>query len=657
MSQKKMPKLRITDTTLRDGHQSLYATRMRTEDMLDVAAELDKQGFHSLEVWGGATFDVMHRYVQENPFDRLRQLRRVAPRTPFQMLLRGQNLVGYRNYPDDVVETFVKHASDVGVDIFRTFDALNDARNIEKAASVIKECGKHLQAVICYTITERKIGGPVFNEDYYLEKAKSMVELGADSLCIKDMAGMICPQDAEYLVKLYKKHFDVPVQLHTHFTSGMADLAYMKAIDAGVDVVDCALAPFAMRSSQPAIEPLVVALDGHPRDPELDLNALADTGVMLEKVAPKLRNFRDTSRTAVIDTGVLIHQTPGGMQSNMVNQLKQADALDRLPEVYEELPRCRAELGTAPLVTPTSQIVGTQAVMNVLMGRYKVVSQQVKDMCYGLYGETPTDMDPEVRAICLKGYERGEEPITCRPADVLEPEMPEVMEKVGAIYAEAGRTAKPDMDHVCIYALYPRTGEDYMRYVFKLSDKLPGEPQVTLEDIEREDDLIKKALAGEVEAKKAPSEMPEGARTMTVSLDGEVFEVQVAGDPTMPMPVGSPIPRRPRVAPVAAMAAPVAAAPASGSANPGAANPGSANPGAAALEAGQSEITSPMAGTVIEYKVNVGDVVELGQPLVTLEAMKMSNEIVASASGKVLSICAEAGSNVGRGDRLVLLGS
>ena len=531
--------LRITDTTLRDGHQSLYATRMRTEDMLDIAAELDKMGFHSLEVWGGATFDVMHRYLQENPFDRLRQLRRVAPRTPFQMLLRGQNLVGYRNYPDDVVEMFIKHAAEVGVDIFRTFDALNDPRNIQTAAKVIKDCGKHLQAVICYTITERRIGGPVFNEDYYLEKARQMVDLGADSLCIKDMAGMICPQDVEMLVTLFKSHFDLPVQLHTHCTSGMGDLAYMKAVESGIDVLDCALAPFAMRSSQPAIEPLTVALEGHARDPKLDLHALADVGKLLEKVAPKLRRFRDTSRTAVIDTGVLIHQTPGGMQSNMVNQLKQADALDRLPEVLAELPRCRTELGTVPLVTPTSQIVGTQAVMNVLMGRYKVVSQQVKDLCYGLYGKTPTPIDPEVRAICLKGYARGEEPIDGRPADYLDPEMPAVMEKVKAIYAEAGRSSEPDKDHVAIYALYPRTGADYLRYVFKLGDKVPGEAELTLDDIAREDALVKKALAGELEARKSAPEMPAGAQTLTVALDGEVFEVQVAGD----MAPGAPMPR------------------------------------------------------------------------------------------------------------------
>ena len=645
--------LRITDTTLRDGHQSLYATRMRTEDMLDVAAELDKLGFHSLEVWGGATFDVMHRYLQENPFDRIRQLRRVAPRTPFQMLLRGQNLVGYRNYPDDVVETFVKHAADVGVDIFRTFDALNDPRNIEKAAAVIKECGKHLQAVICYTITERKIGGPVFNEEYYLEKARAMVDLGADSLCIKDMAGMICPQDTRFLVKLYKENFDIPVQLHTHFTSGMADLAYMSAIDAGVDVVDCALAPFAMRSSQPAIEPLLVALDEHPRDPGLDLNALADVGALVEKIAPKLRAFRDTSRTAVIDTGVLIHQTPGGMQSNMVNQLKQADALDRLPEVYQELPRCRAELGTVPLVTPTSQIVGTQAVMNVLMGRYKVVSQQVKDLCYGLYGETPTAIDPEVRAICLQGFERGETPITCRPADVLEPEMDDVVAKVREIYAEAGRHGEPDLDHICIYALYPRTGADFLRYIFKVRDRMPGEKPVSLEDVHREDELIKMALAGDLEEKRPEPVMPDGAQTLTVALDGEVFEVQVAGDPTA-VPAPPPVPSRRPVA-----ASPVITAPAASQivrqASAGSASRAATECGS--LEAGQSEVTSPMAGTVIEYRVAVGETVKAGQPLVTLEAMKMSNEIVAPAAGTVAKVCSEEGANVARGDRLLVLGA
>ncbi|MCZ7584770.1 MAG: pyruvate carboxylase subunit B [Deltaproteobacteria bacterium] len=319
------------------------------------------------------------------------------------MLLRGQNLVGYRNYPDDLVKEFVAHSADVGVDVFRVFDALNDPRNLATAGEAVKKAKKHFQATICYTITERKIGGAVFNEAYYRTKAHEMADLGADSLVIKDMAGMINPADARLLVRLLKDETGLPVHLHTHFTSGMADIVFWEAIKEGVDVIDRCVAPFAHRTSHAAVEPFLVALEGSDRDPGLDLEALAEIGKMLEKIAPKYRHFGDTSKTAVIDTGVLIHQIPGGMQSNMINQLRQADALHRLHEVHTELPQTRKDLGFPPLVTPTSQIVGTQAVTNVLMGRYKMVSQEVKDLCYGLYGKTPAPIDPKVRKICLKG--------------------------------------------------------------------------------------------------------------------------------------------------------------------------------------------------------------------------------------------------------------
>ncbi len=373
--------LKITDLTLRDGHQSLLATRMRTGDMEPIAPEMDKAGFHSLEVWGGATFDVPTRFLNEDPWQRLRTLKKLAPNTPLQMLLRGQNLVGYRNYADDVVETFVEHAAKTGIDIFRVFDALNDARNFQTAVKAIKKAGKHTQLSISYSLTERKMGGDVFNLDYYLEKAKEFEAMGADSLCIKDMAGLISPDDTFTLVTALKKAINIPIQLHSHYTSGMAPMSFIKAIEAGVDVIDCTLAPFALRTSHPAVEPIVVALQGTERDTGMDLKQLMELGQYFEEIAPKYRDFMATTKMSVIDTGVLMHQVPGGMISNLVSQLREADALDRIEEVYEELPRVRKELGYPPLVTPTSQIVGIQAVQNVLFGRYKVISASGERLC------------------------------------------------------------------------------------------------------------------------------------------------------------------------------------------------------------------------------------------------------------------------------------
>ena len=325
------------------------------------------------------------------------------PKTPLQMLLRGQNLVGYRNYADDVVKAFVHHSAKVGIDIFRVFDAVNDERNIEMAVKSIKECGKHAQLAISFSLTESKIGGPIFNLDYYINKANQYRDLGADSLCIKDMAGLISPDDAYLLIKTLKKSVKIPIQLHTHYTSGMASMSYLKAIEAGVDILDVTLAPFALRSSLPAIEPFVAALRGTPRDPKLDLHQLNKLSQYIETIAPKYRDFLNNTKMAVIDTEVLIHQIPGGMTTNLVSQLKEAGAIGKLNDVLDELPRVRKELGFPPLVTPTSQIVGAQAVQNVLFGRYKMVSGQVKDYVYGLYGRSPAPIDPKVQKIVLKG--------------------------------------------------------------------------------------------------------------------------------------------------------------------------------------------------------------------------------------------------------------
>ncbi|MFC1874813.1 pyruvate carboxylase subunit B [Chloroflexota bacterium] len=504
--------LKITDVTLRDGHQSLLATRMRTEDMVPIAPDMNKAGFYSMEVWGGATFDVPTRFLNEDPWHRLRTLKKLMPDTPLQMLLRGQNLVGYRNYADDVVESFVQHAAKTGIDIFRVFDAVNDERNFETALKAIKENGKHAQLSLCYSLTEPKMGGPVYNLDYYVKKALIMQDMGADSLCIKDMAGLIAPDDAYALIKALKQELKIPVQLHTHYTSGMAPMSILKAIEAGVDIIDTALAPFALRTSHPAIEPVVVALLGMPRDTGIELKHLLKLGQYFESIAPKYRDFMATTRMSVIDTGVLMHQVPGGMISNLVSQLKEADALDRIDEVYAELPQIRKELGYPPLVTPTSQIVGIQAVQNVLFGRYKIISAQVKDYVYGLYGRPPVPVDPEIQKVVLKGYERGETPITCRPGDVLEPELDTAF--------EATKDIAKDIGDVLIYALYPTTGMRFLRWKYGLEEPPPETRPKTLEDIKKEDEFIAKAKAS-MKAGVAATEPPQPPAPSKETLPAE----------------------------------------------------------------------------------------------------------------------------------------
>ena len=517
--------VKITDLSFRDGHQSLLATRVRTEDLEAIGPEMDKVGFWSMEVWGGATFDVMTRFLNEDPWERIRILKRAMPHTKLQMLLRGQNLVGYRNYADDVVTAFVHHAADCGIDVFRVFDAVNDERNFETAFKAIKDRNKHIQGSLCYSLTERKLGGSVYNIDYYVNKALIIQDMGVDSLCIKDMAGLIAPDDAYDLVKALKEALKIPVCLHSHFTSGMAYMSLLKAIEAGVDIIDTCVAPFALRTSHSAIEPIVVALRGTPRDTGLNLELLLKLDEYFEAIAPKYRDFLAKTKMSVIDTGVLWHQIPGGMFSNMVAQLKEADALHRLPEVCAELPQTRKELGYPPLVTPTSQIVGTQAINNVLFGRYKVISQQVKDYVYGLYGKPPAPIDPKVQELVLKGYERGEQPITCRPADVLEPELDKAK--------EATKDIARDIGDVLIYALYPTTGMRFLRWKYGLEEPPPETKAKTLEDIKREDELIAKAKAGEfVEVGRAVSPLVAEAPAK-VEEEKEV----VAGAPLLaPMP-------------------------------------------------------------------------------------------------------------------------
>lgn len=629
--------VKIMDTTFRDGHQSLLATRLRTEDMLPILEEADSVGYHSIEVWGGATFDVMKRFLNEDPWDRLRKFKKAMPNTPLQMLLRGQNLVGYRHYPDDVVKEFVLHSAECGMDIFRVFDALNDERNFESSFEAIKEAGKHIQATICFTLTERRLGGPVFNTEYFVNKAKKMEAMGAHSLCIKDMGGLISPYDAYDLVKALKKVLKIPIQLHTHYTSGMGSMAYLKAVEAGVDIIDTALAPLALRSSQPALEPIVVALEGTERDTGLDTKKLFKIGEYLEGILPKYRHYLDTSKMAVIDTGVLIHQIPGGMISNLVGQMKEANALHRLKEVYEELPRTRKELGYPPLVTPTSQMVGVQAVLNVLMGRYKMITSEVKDYCYGLYGCPPQPIDPKVQKMVLKGYHRGEKPITCRPADVLEPEMEKAR--------EATKDIAKDIGDVLTYALYPQTGMRFLKWKYGL-EKPPAEVKPkTLEDVKREEELIKKALAGEL-VEKPKKEVPEkgpAAKKYNVFVDGDYYAVEVedASGNLIVSQVTSAV--KPVTKPVAAPI--VESKPA----------PAETAKAEEKLDA-KGSIVAPMPGMILDIKRGVGETVSEGDEIIILEAMKMQNSLTAPISGVIKAVKVKSGDSVKQGDVLVVIG-
>ncbi len=433
----------IMDTTLRDGHQSLWATRMKTEDMFPVLEMLDQVGFAAIEMWGGATFDSCLRYLNEDPWNRLRLLRKMLPNTKLQMLLRGQNLVGYRHYADDVVTEFVKRTVDNGMDIIRVFDGLNDIRNMELPMRVAKEAGAHVQGTMVYSIS------PVHNLDSYVKFVKELLDVGIDSLCIKDMAGILTPYEAYNLVKRLKEFVDVPIQLHTHYTSGMASMTYLKAIEAGVDIIDCAQSPLALGTSQPATETLVAVLQGTPYDTGLDLKLLSDISEKLKEIKAKYPQAKNVS-VYQVDANVLRYQIPGGMISNFISQL--GDQLHLLPKVFEEVPRVREDLGYPPLVTPFSQIVGSQALMNVLAGeRYKMVSNEVKNYLRGHYGRAPGPIDEEFRRRIIGDAEV----ITVRPADLLEPEL-EAARKEVALYMEKE-------EDVLSYALFQQVALNYLK--------------------------------------------------------------------------------------------------------------------------------------------------------------------------------------------------
>ncbi len=483
-----MKKIKIIETAYRDAHQSLLATRMRTRDMLPIAEKMDNVGFFSLEAWGGATFDTCIRYLNEDPWERLIELKEAVKKTPIQMLLRGQNLVGYKHYPDDITRAFVEKSYENGVDVFRIFDALNDIRNMELSIKVAKEQGAHVQGTISYTVS------PFHTLEKYVEFAKRLEELECDSITIKDMAGLISPQDTYELVKTLKEETDLMINLHCHCTSGMTPMSYYAACQAGVDLLDTAISPLSWGASQPPTESIVAALDGTPYDTGLDLKLLSQIKKYFEGIRQKYLSLLDPIAER-IDTDVLLYQIPGGMLSNLVSQLKQQNALDRYEEVLEEMPHVRKELGYPPLVTPTSQIVGIQAVTNVLTGeRYKNVSKEVKEYVKGFYGKPPAPINPEI----AKKIIGDEKPIECRPADLLEPGLEKFRKK-----GEEMGIIKKDED-VLTYALYPAVAPKFLR----------GEVE------EEELKAPEKVSASEYDLPPLPT-------AYSVDVDGEVFDVKV----------------------------------------------------------------------------------------------------------------------------------
>jgi pyruvate/oxaloacetate carboxyltransferase len=443
-----MPKTRpvkLTDTTFRDAHQSLLATRMRTDDMLPIAEKMDQAGFYSMEVWGGATFDAPIRFLKESPWERLRQLRKAIRKTKLQMLLRGQNIVGYHHYPDDTVRKFVELAAKNGIDIFRIFDALNDPRNMKTALKSVKKAGAHAQLSFCYTTS------PVHDVESFVELAKTLESMDADSICIKDMAGLCKPFVASELVTRLKEEISVPIQLHSHYTSGMASMTYLEAIQAGVDVVDTAISTLALATSQPPCETLVAVLNGTQWDTGLDLEHLSEISAYFRDVRLKYDAFECGFEG--VDTNVLQFQIPGGMMSNLINQLREQQALDRLQEVLDEVPRVRKELGYPPLVTPSSQLVGTQATLNVLLGkRYKTVPEEIKQYVRGFYGRPPAPIDQKVQRKIIG----DEKPITCRPADLLESAIPKARRELKGITG--------DIEDIISYILFPQPAKEFFEY-------------------------------------------------------------------------------------------------------------------------------------------------------------------------------------------------
>ncbi|SHO55546.1 sodium-extruding oxaloacetate decarboxylase subunit alpha [Vibrio quintilis] len=593
-------KIGITDVVLRDAHQSLFATRLRLDDMLPIAHALDSIGYWSLECWGGATFDSCIRFLGEDPWVRLRELKKALPNTPLQMLLRGQNLLGYRHYADDVVDTFVERAVKNGMDVFRIFDAMNDIRNMTQAIQAVKKMGAHAQGTLSYTTS------PAHTLQTWIDTAQQLAESGVDSIAIKDMAGILKPAVAGELVQALKKQVSVPLHLHCHATAGLADMTLMKAIEAGVDRVDTAISSMSGTYGHPATESLVAALEGTGYETGLNLTELEKIAAYFRGVRKKYAAFEGQLKG--IDSRILVAQVPGGMLTNMENQLKQQNAADKLDAVLEEIPRVRKDLGYLPLVTPTSQIVGTQAVINVMMGeRYKNITKETAGVLKGEYGKTPLPVDAELQAQVLQ----GEAPLTCRPADRIAPEMERLKADVQAKAEQKGIQLSDNLiDDVLIVALFEQVGWKFLenRHHPEAFEPVPVAEMTAVN-------------ASTAKPSESKTEQP-GVYTITVNQQRYVVQVAEGGDI-------SQVQQIPAAAPASAESAPVTG--------------------------DGEEMTAPLAGNIWKIHTRVGDMVEEGDVLLILEAMKMETEIRAACSGTVAHIGVKEGEAVTVGEPLLTI--
>ena len=595
MTDTKKP-LGITDVILRDAHQSLLATRMRLDDMLPIAEKLDKVGFWSLESWGGATFDSCIRYLGEDPWDRIRELKKAMPNTPQQMLLRGQNLLGYRHYADDVVERFVDRAAENGVDVFRIFDAMNDPRNLATAIKAVRQTGKHAQGTISYTTS------PVHTIENWVELAKEIADMGADSIAIKDMAGLLKPYVAYDLVSRLKKELDIPIHMQCHATTGMSTATAIKAAEAGIDNVDAAISSMSMTYGHSPTEAIVAILEGTDRDTGLDLVLLEEIATYFREVRKKYAKFEGSLKG--VDSRILIAQVPGGMLTNMESQLKEQNASDKFDQVLAEIPKVREDLGFIPLVTPTSQIVGTQAVLNVLTGeRYKSISKETAAILKGEYGSAPAPFNKELQARVLDGNEA----ITCRPADKIEAEMDKLTAELKDIAKEKGiKLAEQEVDDVLTYALFPQIG---LKFLENRGNPDAFEPVPSADDV-------------------APAKKAAGPETYTVEVNGQKYVVAVneGGEISQIEGQGG--------ASSAPAAAAAAAAPAAGGGEP---------------------VLAPLGGNIWKVHVAPGDTVEEGEVLIILEAMKMETEIRAPKAGTVGEVFIKEGDAVSVDDEMLTI--
>ncbi|MCH8533346.1 MAG: sodium-extruding oxaloacetate decarboxylase subunit alpha [Saccharospirillum sp.] len=597
MSADKNP-IKLTDVVLRDAHQSLFATRLRIDDMLPICEKLDQIGYWSIESWGGATFDACIRYLGEDPWDRIRELKKAMPNTRQQMLLRGQNLLGYRHYADDVVDRFVERAVKNGVDVFRVFDAMNDPRNLQRAMAAVRENGAHAQGTISYTTS------PVHNTENWVDLAKQIEDMGADSLAIKDMSGILTPYDAFELVTRLKKTLDIPIALHCHATAGLSSMTLLKAIEAGIDHVDTAISSMSMTYGHSPTESIVSALQGTDRDPGFDLLKLEEIAAYFRTVRKKYASFEGQLRG--VDSRILVAQVPGGMLTNMESQLKEQGAGDKFDEVLNEIPKVREDLGFIPLVTPTSQIVGTQAVLNVLTGeRYKSISKETQAILKGEYGSAPAPFNEALQAKVLNGAEA----ITCRPADMIDSEMDKLTDELASLAKEKGfKLADETVDDVLTYALFPQIGLKFLQNRGN-PDAFEPVPSQEVATTEKATTSAGGAYTVKLNGRSYQAKVDDSGK-ISVSINGKTYQPDISegGDDSSPVEESTGV-----------------------------------------------EIPAPLAGNIFKVLVKEGDRIEEGQVVMILEAMKMETEVSAVQGGTVSSVVVKEGDSVSVGDTLLTL--